>query len=106
MMEMPCFEVELSIAPNAEASIEDGELEATADVVLEAVRSKAAFLALGAVVSLDLSTNAIEVFCNVAAETPDDLHAKVAKIFDVMLESANDFEYQSSSTQRLELVPA
>jgi len=84
----------------------DGELEATAEAVLEAVRSEAAFVAFGAVVSLDLERASIELFCSVCGENPDEIHNKVARIVDVMLAAANRFEYESSATQRGDLVPA
>ena len=106
MSDMPTYEVELSIIAASSYNLEEGEIDATADVVLEAVRASTAFIALGAVVSLDLEAESIELFCNVSAESPDDLHAKVARISDVMLEAANGFEYRASATQRLNLVPA
>jgi hypothetical protein len=106
MTEMPAYEVNLSITPQPGETVEDVELEATAEAVLEAVRKEAAFVALGAVVSLDLTTSSIELFCNVTGDNPDEIHNKVARIFDVMLDAANRFEYQSSATQRGELVPA
>jgi hypothetical protein len=106
MEEVTTYEVNLSITPSLGETVRDAELEATADAVLEAVRREVAFLALGAVITLDLVTNSIDLFCNVAAENPDELHSKVARIFDVMLNSANRFEYRSSATQRGELVPA
>ena len=101
-----CFAVELSIRPDADTTLEEGELEATADAVLEAVRQKAAFIAVGAVISLELTSDTIELYCNVAADGPDQLHVQVARISDVMLEAANEFEYASGTTTRLELVPA
>lgn len=106
MTDVPAYEVMLSIAPLPGETVEDGELEATAEEVLEAVRTEAAFVALGAVVSIDLSTASIEVFCNVTGDNPDELHNKVARVMDVMLNAANRFEYRSSATQRGELVPA
>ena len=106
MAEIPTYEVNLSITPAAGENIDGDELEATAEAVLEAVRSEAAFVALGAVVSLDLATSSIHLFCNVCADNPDDLHNRVARISDVMLNAANRFEYRSSATLRGELVTA
>ena len=100
------YEVNLSIAAAPDAAVDDGELEATAEEVLEAVRTQTAFVALGAVVSIDLETTSIDLFCNITGDNPDELHNKVARIFDVMLGAANGFEYRSSATQRGELVPA
>lgn len=106
MEEMQLFEIELSIAPEPDSEVEEGELEAAADVVLEAIRREGAFVALGAVVSLDLSASSIELFCNVSGDRRDELHGKVARLFDIMLHAANGFVYGSSATQRLESVPA
>jgi hypothetical protein len=106
MTETPLFEVQLSISAESPSKLVEGELEGAADAVLEAVRAKAAFTALGAVVSLELGQGGISLFCNIAAAGPDELHSKVARILDVMLEAANGFEYQASATQRLDLVPA
>jgi hypothetical protein len=106
MSEMPTYDANLSITASAGENVAEDELEATAEAVLEAVRREAAFVALGAVVSLDLTTGSIELFCNVMGDNPDELHNKLARIFDVMLNAANRFEYQSSATQRGALVPA
>jgi hypothetical protein len=57
-------------------------------------------------VSIDLVTTSIELFCNITGDNPDELHNKVARIFDVMLDAANGFEYRSSAARRSELVPA
>ena len=100
------YDVSLSITLAEGQTVDDAELEATAGEVLETVRTQAAFVALGAVVSLDLATRSIDLFCNITGDNPDELHNKVARIFDVMLDSANRFEYRSSATQRGELVPA
>ncbi|MHB8468583.1 MAG: hypothetical protein ACYDCH_02340 [Gaiellaceae bacterium] len=102
---MAMYEVNLSITAAEGETVDDGELEATAEEVIEAARTQAAFVALGAVVSVDLVTGSIDLFCNITGENPDDLHSKVARIFDVMLDAANRFEYRSSAMQRGELVP-
>jgi hypothetical protein len=103
----PVYDVNLSITPSADSGeVDDAELEATAEEVIEAVRAQAAFVALGAVVSLNLIAPGIDLFCEVMAENPDELHNKVARVFDVMLQAANGFQYSASATQRAEFVSA
>jgi hypothetical protein len=100
MSEVPTFQVVLAI--NAEGEVAPGELEATAEVVLAALQRHVPFIALGPVLSVDFEDEKIEAECSIMGEDPDDLHAKVARVVDVMLAAANAFEYQGSTTQRLE----
>jgi hypothetical protein len=104
MAEVPTFQVVLEIVGNE--GIEAEELEATAEAVLDGVEREAAFIALGPVVSVDFSRRAIEVECHVAGETADDVHTKMARITDVMLDVGNSFEYEGSTAKKLERVPA
>jgi hypothetical protein len=100
MDEMPAFQTVLTIVTDDETA--PGELEAAAEVVLRAVQRGAAFVALGAVASVDFARGAIEVECTLCGETPDEIHGKSVRVLDIMLEAANTFEYESSSTHRLE----
>ena len=78
-----------------------GEVEATAEVVRDAVVRDAASFALGPVVTADFSEpTELELECTVEG-TPEDVHEKTARIVRVMLEAANGFEYQGSTTERL-----
>jgi hypothetical protein len=104
MPEMPAFQIVLDIVGNE--GIEPDELEATAEAVLEAVERHAAFVALGPVVSVDFARRAIEIECHVTGATAEAVHAKMARITDVMLEAANSFEYEGSTARKLEPVPA
>ena len=98
------FQVVLEIATTDE--IERDALEAIAEAVLEDVERHAAFVALGPVVSVDFSRRGIAIECHVSGENADDIHAKMARVTDVMLEAANSFEYDGSTAKKLEPVPA
>jgi hypothetical protein len=100
MTKMPAFQVLLYV--QTEEDVAPDELEATAEAVLRGVQKNAVFVALGPVVSVDFEESRIELDCTVCGETSDDVHAKMARISDVMLESANGFEYQGSSSAKLE----
>ena len=100
MTEVPSFQIVLEIAASDE--VEPDVLEAATQAVFEAVQRNAAFVALGPVVSCDFSRGEIEIGCHISAETPEDLHAKVARISQVMLDAANSFEYEGSTTKKLE----
>lgn len=104
MSEVPAFQVVLSV--RAEEEVAADQLEATAEAVLRGVQRDAAFIALGPVVSIDFGTSTIELDCTVCGERSEDVHAKIVRIMDVMLESANGFEYEGSSTKKLELAVA
>jgi hypothetical protein len=104
MPEVPAFQIVLNIVGHE--GIMPEELEATAEAVLEGVEQEAAFVALGPVVSVDFARRAIEIECHVAAETPEAVHTKMARITEVMLEAANSFEYDGSTARKLEPVPA
>lgn len=100
MTAKPAFQVVLSVV--AETAAEPAELEAIAEVVLEAVQKEAAFVALGPVVSVNFEDSSIEIDCTVCGDSAEDVHTQVARTLDVMLEAANEFEYQGSTTHRLE----
>jgi hypothetical protein len=98
------FQIVLEIV--GQEGVEPDELEATAEAVLEGVERHTAFVALGPVVSVDFSRRAIEIECHVAGENSDDVHSKMARIMEVMLDAANSFEYEGSTAKKLEPVPA
>lgn len=78
-----------------------GEVEATAEVVREAVVRDAAAFAAGPVVAATFTeTPELELECTVEG-TPEDVHEKTAHILLIMLEAANGFEYRGSTTERL-----
>jgi hypothetical protein len=104
MTEMPAFQVVLTIVAEEEPA--PGELEAAAEVVLAALQRKAASIAMGPVVSVNFERSSVEAECTVSGEGADEVHGKIARIFDVMLAAANSFEYYSSKTERLELALA
>jgi hypothetical protein len=105
MTEMDAYDVVLSVVAEADQVV-PGELEATAEVILSAVQREAAFVALGPVVSVNFEESSIEVGCTICGDDAEELHGKVARVFRVMLEAANGFEYQGSTTHRLEPVLA
>jgi hypothetical protein len=78
-----------------------GEVEATAEAVREAIVHDAPSFVSGPVVSAVFSEPAeLELECTVEG-TPEDVHEKTRHILQVMLEAANGFEYQGSTTERL-----
>lgn len=99
MTDMNSFQVVLRI--HAEDDVVEGELEATAEAVLERVMAEAAFVALGPVMCVDFTENAVEVEFTVATESADQMHQKVRRVSEVVLAAANDFEFQGSTTSRL-----
>lgn len=96
------YEVGVTIHGAAHYEPEHGELEATAEAVREAVVEHLPLVAEGPVAIVDLDACDIEIDCTISAHTPEELHEKVARVSAVMLETANSFEYSSSSTHRLE----
>ncbi len=100
MSEVTRYEVILEIV--ADVPMDSDELDATAEALFEGVLRDAAFVALGPVVSVDHARGLIEVECTVTGGSSEDVHEKMARITHVMLESANSFEYQSSTAKKLE----
>jgi hypothetical protein len=98
------FQVVLDIVATDAMATDD--LEAIADAVLDEVETKAAFVAMGPVVSVDFSRQAIEIECHVSGETPEQVYTKMSRITGVMLEAANSFSYEGSSARKLEPVLA
>lgn len=98
-MTVPAYQVHLSISARRE--LEPGELEATAESVLDCLYRRAPFVALGLVVSANEDHRDIEVGCTVTAGGPEELHEKVGNLIEIMLEDANAFEYRASSTEKL-----
>ncbi len=100
MNEMPAYQVILNIVANDPT--DSGELDATAEAVLEGVLRDTAFVALGPVVSVDHAQGVIELECTISSESSEDVHEKMARITHAMLEAANSFEYQGSTAKKLE----
>jgi|SRR5579862_935776 len=96
---LPTYQVLSSIWANHELA--DGELEATMEAVLDALHRHATFVALGPVVTANEGERVIEVECSVMAERPEDIHEKVGRITQIMLDAANAFEYRGSTTVKL-----
>ena len=93
------FSVILRLSAQDEAA--PGVLEATAEAILEALHRDAPFVAIGPVMSVDLVKRIVEAECTVYA-VPEDLHVQINRIMQVMLDAAESFEYQGSSTERIE----
>lgn len=97
--EMPSFEVVQEIGTDEPIGAE--ELEAAAAAVLAGVSRDAAFMALGPVVSVDFTRGTIDLVCTVCGSTLEDVQTKIGRIGQVMLDSANAFEYEGSQTTRI-----
>jgi len=94
------MEFEITIRVASVTPIASDELEEIAERCLETLHKRAPFDAFGPVVSADLAGSAIEVDCSVAADTPEQLHEKVGHLGQLLLDSVESFEYQSSTTAR------
>ena len=101
---VPTYEVVFKV--NSIGSVTEDGLEATTNAVMEALHRDAAFIALGPVASLDFANGGIEVLCTVASDSPDALHSTMSRLSGIILDAANAFEYQGTTTHKLELVPA
>lgn len=96
---VPTYQVILSISASHELSA--GEIEATAESLLDCLHRRAPFVALGPVATANEDERAIEIACTVMAKSPEELHEKVGSLVEIMLEDANAFEYRASSTEKL-----
>jgi hypothetical protein len=96
---VPAYQVVLSVS--ASRDLATGELEATAEALVDCLHRRAPFVALGPAAAASQDEHVIEIECTVTAESPEELHAKVGSLFELMLEEANAFEYFSSSTEKL-----
>ena len=103
MNEMPTYQVIIEIV--SIEPLEDGELEAVATAVVEALHREQPFIALGPVATLDFENESIEILSTVPAANQDEVHMGMSKITDAMLRAANSFEYTGTSVRRV-LEPA